>query len=274
MQFHVDPDAKPVAHHTPAVLPIYWREKVKEGLDADERLGVIEKVPDGVPTTWLHRMVVVSKPNGEPRRTVDLSPLNSHCKRETHVTVPPFRQARLIPANTWKTVTDAWNGFHSALIREEDKHYTSFITDWGRYRYRVAPQGYVSSTDGYCKRYDQVIESVARKAKVTDDTALWDTGLEEHWWRIIDYLELVGKNGIVLNGEKFQFCEKTVDFAGFRVSSEKVEPLPKYLQAIETFPTPRNISDVRSWFGLVNQVAHYAQLRPNFKKTFCCLNMV
>ena len=261
MQFHVDPDAKPVAHHTPAVLPIYWREKVKAGLDADERLGVIEKVPDGVPTTWLHRMVVVAKPNGEPRRTVDLSPLNSHCKRETHVTVPPFRQARLIPANTWKTVTDAWNGFHSALIREEDKHYTTFITDWGRYRYRVAPQGYVSSTDGYCKRYDQVIEPVARKAKVTDDTALWDSGLEEHWWRIIDYLELVGKNGIVLNGEKFQFCEKTVDFAGFRVSSEKVEPLPKYLKAIETFPTPRNISDVRSWFGLVNQVAHYAQLK-------------
>ena len=28
----------------------------------------------------------------------------------------------------------------------------------------------------------------------------------------------------------------------------------KYLQAILDFPTPRNITDVRSWFGLVNQV--------------------
>ena len=92
---------------------------------------------------------------------------------------------------------------------------------------------------------------------------MWDDDLdmEKHWWRVIDYLELVGRNGIVLNGDKFQFCEKTVDFAGFRISEDKLEPLPKYLQAIESFPTPTNISDVRSWFGLVNQVAHYAQLR-------------
>ena len=40
-----------------------------------------------------------------------------------------------------------------------------------------------------------------------------------------------------------------------------MEPLPKYLEYIATFPTPKNISDVCSWFGLVNQVAHYAQLR-------------
>ena len=258
---HVDPGATPAAHHTPCVLPVHWRDKVKAALDDDESLGVIERVPDGIPTTWLHRMVVVAKHNGEPRRTVDLSPLNKYCKRETHVTVPPFRQARLIPANTWKTVTDAWSGYHSALIREEDRHLTTFITEWGRYRYRVAPQGYVSSNDGYSKRYDEIIEPVLRKAKVTDDTVMWDRDLEEHWWRVIDFLEIVGRNGIILNGDKFQFCDRTVDFAGFRVSDDKVEPLPKYLQAIKTFPTPKNISDVRSWYGLVNQVAHYAQLR-------------
>ena len=156
---------------------------MKAGLDDNERLGVIEKVPDGVPTTWLHRMVVVPKPNGEPYRTVDLSPLNKFCKRETHVTVPPFRQARLVPAHTWKTVTDAWSEYHSALIHEEDRHYTIFITEWGRYRYRVAPQGYVSSNDGYSKRYNRIIESVERKTKVMDDTVMWDVDqeLEGHW---------------------------------------------------------------------------------------------
>ena len=30
----------------------------------------------------------------------------------------------------------------------------------------------------------------------------------------------------------------------------------KYLRAILDFPTPRNITDVRSWFGLVNQVSY------------------
>ena len=78
---------------------------------------------------------------------------------------------------------------------------------------------------------------------------------------MFDYLALVRKHGIILNRDKFQFCEKVVDFAGFRILEQKVEPLPKYLESISTFPTPKNISNVLLWFGLVNQVAHYAQLR-------------
>ena len=33
------------------------------------------------------------------------------------------------------------------------------------------------------------------------------------------------------------------------------------MEAIKNFPTPSTITDIRSWFGPVHQVAHYAQLR-------------
>ena len=85
--------------------------------------------------------------------------------------------------------------------------------------------------------------------------------LEQHWWRTIDFLTRVGQAGIVLNPDKFQFAERSVDFAGFRVSDSTIEPLPKYLDAIRDFPSPTSTTDIRSWFGLVNQVANYAQLR-------------
>ena len=98
---------------------------------------------------------------------------------------------------------------------------------------------------------------------MVDDTCLYDdlAELEQHWWRIIDYLILCGKNGIILNPDKLQFAQKSVDFAGFRVSESSIEPLPKYIDAIRDFPTPRSITDIRSWFGLVNQLSNYAQLR-------------
>ena len=76
-----------------------------------------------------------------------------------------------------------------------------------------------------------------------------------------DYLILCAKNGIILNPEKFQFACLTVDFAGFRITESSIEPLPKYLDAIRDFPTPKSITDIRSWFGLVNQLENYAQLR-------------
>ena len=76
----------------------------------------------------------------------------------------------------------------------------------------------------------------------------------------MDYLQLVGSRGIILNSEKFQFCQRSIDFAGFRINEYKIAPLPKYLQAITTFPKPEKLQDIRSWFGLVNQVAHYNKL--------------
>ena len=44
------------------------------------------------------------------------------------------------------------------------------------------------------------------------------------------------------------------------MTDEDVKPLPKYLDAIRNFPRPTNISDIRSWFGLVNQVSSYNKL--------------
>ena len=82
-------------------------------------------------------------------------------------------------------------------------------------------------------------------------------------------MEIVGRAGIVLNQGKFQFCKHIVDFADFRVSQSVVVLLHKFLEAISNFPTPASITDIKSWFGLVHQVAHYTQLRDlmtTFKK--------
>ena len=58
MHLMIDPDAIPVAYHTPYHTPIHFQDQVKAGLEKDVRLGVIEPVPSGTPTTWCHRMVV------------------------------------------------------------------------------------------------------------------------------------------------------------------------------------------------------------------------
>ena len=61
---------------------------------------------------------------------------------------------------------------------------------------------------------------------------------------------------MVLNPAKLQFCQDTVDFAGFRVSPTSLMPSEKMLESIRKFPTPKDISGVRAYFGLINQVAY------------------
>ena len=261
VEIHLKDNASPKAVHKPAPVPVHWQDQVYKDLLRDEALGVVEKVPYGEPVTWCHRMVVTRKHNGDPRRTVDLSPLNKHCNRETFASESPFHLARKIPKGTWKTVTDAWNGYHSVPLRESDRHLTTFITPFGRWRYTRAPQGFLSSGDGYNRRFEAILTDFERKERCVDDTIHYDDDLAEHWWRTIDLLILVGRSGIVLNPDKFVFAQKSIEFAGFQISESSIEPLPKYLSAIRDFPTPTSTTDIRSWFGLVNQVANYAQLR-------------
>ena len=145
LHFVMKPDAKPYAVYTPAKVAAHWEKKVKADLDRDVALGVLKKVEPGEFTgveDWCHRMVIGRKHNGDPRRTVDLQPLNDASVRQCHPTAPPLQQASTVPKFQKKSTCDAWNGFHSVKICEEDRRKTIFLTPWGRYLYLSAPQGY------------------------------------------------------------------------------------------------------------------------------------
>ena len=96
IQIHMDGSAIPKVCHKAAPVPLHWQNKVREDLLRDEALGVIERVPCGVPMTWCHHMVVTRKQDGTPRRTVDLSPLNKYCRRESYSGESPFVLARRV----------------------------------------------------------------------------------------------------------------------------------------------------------------------------------
>ena len=254
MKLLIDPEAKPFAVHKPIPIPVHWQEDVYAGLEQDCRLGVLEPVPIGTPVTWCHQMVICAKKSGKPRRTVNLQALNEHAVRETHHTESPFHLARSVPPDTYKTVSDAWNGYHSTELDENDRHFTTFITPRGRFRYKVAPQGYIASGDGYTRRFDEIVTDVQRKVKCIDDTLLWSSTIEEAFFHAIQWLDLCGNNGIILNPTKFVFCRRTVEFAGFEITENTVRPCSRYLEAIHNFPTPKTLTDIRSWFGLINQI--------------------
>ena len=256
LELHVNPESRPVATHKPAMVPIHFQEKVHADLERDVRLGVLEKVVPNTPVTWCSRMVVMAKSDGSPRRTVDLQPQNKASVRQTHHVQTPFKLAEAIPQKTVKTVTDAWNGYHSVPIMEKDRHITTFITPWGRYRYKVAPQGFLASGDAYTQRFDAIITDFPNKVKCVDDTCMWAENIEQAFYQACRWLDLCGRNGITLNPKKFQFAQETVDFAGLNISSTNIKPGEKYVKSVRDFPTPKDISGARAWFGLINQAAY------------------
>lgn len=252
---HLKEGAVPKARHSPIPVPFHMKDAVKKAIDEDVRRGILTPVPVGVPTEWCSSMVITPKKDGRPRRTVDYQHLNSQCMRETHHTSSPFNLAMQVPPNSKKTVLDAVDGYHSVALDAESQPLTTFITEWGRYMYRRMPQGYLASGDAYTRRYDEIITDVPRKVKLVDDALLWDYSIEEAFYHTFDYLVLGYQNGVIFNQAKFQFCESEVQYGGLELTVSGVAPSKSMLTAISDFPVPQSLTDARSWFGLVNQVA-------------------
>ena len=85
-------------------------------------MGIIEELPANTPAKWCHKMVVTSKPGStKPRKTVDMSTLKTASYRLTHPGAPPFLEEQSAPADSYKTVTDAWQGFHMIPLHEDSR---------------------------------------------------------------------------------------------------------------------------------------------------------
>ena len=220
------------------------------------RNNILKKVEVGEADEWCARMIPVLKKDGNIRITVDYQKLNEQCDRETYHSPRPFDVVSNIPPNTFKTVLDAHSGYHQVLLDEESVKLTTFITDiGGRYQSLRAPQGFKGSGDAFNRRYDDIIVDIPRKGKVVDDTVIWDSSIGEAFFHTFDFLLLCAEKGVTLKPKKFKFARQEVDFCGYTVGWESFRPSDDSVSAIRDFPMPAEptITDIRSWFGLVNQ---------------------
>ena len=165
-------------------------------------------------------MSALPKKDGKPRRVIDLRNLNKHTIRQTHHTDSPYTAASRIKPGTIRTTTDAWNGFHSVPLAKEDRHMTTFISPWGRYRYCVTPQGQAISTDAFTHRYDIVTCEVPDHVRIVDDSCLWNENITDHVKQVCEYLHLTGSNGIIQNPDKFVFGRRSLENVGFQLTPD------------------------------------------------------
>ena len=256
---HLKRDAQPHSVTTPIPIPHHWKKKYKDLIEGNIKAGTLRKAHANKPTRYCAQMVPTSKKNLEPRLTVDYRVLNAQCERIPHHTPRPFDIISSIPKHTFKTVMDAYNGYHQILLDEDSVELTTFITDFGRLQSLRATQGFSGSGDMYTRRYDDIIADIPRKGKIVDDTLLYDSTVEEAFHHTYDYLKLCAENGVTLNPKKFRFCRREVEFCGYLIGWEGYRPCDEMISAIKDFPMPAEptITDIRAWFGLVNQLAPF-----------------
>jgi hypothetical protein len=76
--------------------------------------------------------------------------------------------------------------------------------------------------------------------------------------------------GITLSPKKFKFARQTVQWAGYQIQQGGIAVDPEKLKAISEFPRPTNITELRSFMGLVEQLAGFRFfVRPKDRYATC-----
>lgn len=256
MKIYLKEGATPFAIHTPRQIPFAFRDQVKKELDSMVEQGIIQPVGDD-PSEWCHPLVVVAKNNGV-RITVDLSKLNKQVSRPAHPAPTPFAAVRSVdPKARYFSTADALCGYWQMQLAEEDQHLTTFITPYGRFKHCRGPMGFSATGDAYCLRGDIALQGVQRCIKVVDDILLHDEDYGSHLDRIRQVLTRCRQHGITLNKDKFVVAAPSVSFCGYTLSGDGIAADVTKTEAIRDFPTPANLTDLRSFMGLVNQLSEF-----------------
>ena len=251
-------DAVPYVVNGPRPIPIPLREKTKKLIFDMVEQGIIQEVSE--PTDWVHPFTVVVKPDGSLRLCVDLRMLNKYVKRPHHpVRSPKDAVSAIPPGARYFTTLDAKSGYFQVELDKESQALTTFITPWGRFKHLRATMGLNCAGDEFNRRTDEALAGLPNVVKVVDDILIHGQDLESHLNDVKKLLQRCQQHGITLNPKKFNLAKDKVKFAGYIVSDKGIEADPEKLRAISHFPKPTNITDLRSFLGLVEQLAGFSK---------------
>lgn len=161
---------------------------------------------------------------------------------------------------------DLASGYWQMNVCEKDKPKTAFATHRGLYQFKRMPFGLANSPASFERLMEIVLTGLQweRCLVYLDDVIVFGRSFDETLKNLTVVFERLRSANLKLKPKKCVLFEKEVSYLGHIVSEEGVKCDPGKLNAIKDWPTPTNISDVRSFLGIAS---YYRKFISNFSTT-------
>jgi hypothetical protein len=209
----------------------------------------------------------VPKPNGRGLRLcVDYRALNSITVKN-RCTIPCIDDLLdAVAGSSYFTSLDLTSGYHQILISEEDRHKTAFRTPFGHFQFKVLIEGLTNAPTTFQTVMNSILHPYIRKFVVVyiDDILIFSKSEAEHQAHVRLVLEVLKREKFFVCKAKSSFAQQEIKYLGHSVDKQGIRPDPKKVEAVQTWPVPKNVHDVRSLLGLVNYfrnfIEHYSEI--------------
>ena len=145
-------------------------------------------------------------------------------------------------------------------VEEKFQHLLTITTHKGLYRYRRLPFGISSAPALFQRTMEQILQGIPGVVAFMDDIELTGATVEEHLDRLDQVPQRLEEHGLRLQKSKCEFLKDRVEYLGHIIDKDGLHPVPEKGRAIIDAPAPSNVSELRSYLGMLQ---HYARFLPN-----------
>ena len=153
-------------------------------------------------------------------------------------------------------------GYHNVRIKEGDEWKAAFVTNRGLFEPKVMFFGLTNSPATFQALMNTIFADLIAEGKVAvylDDILIWSSDMDEHRKVVHEVLRRLEEHDLYLRPEKCEFEKSEIEYLGLVIRAGDVAMDPVKVDAVSSWPVPKNLKEVRGFVGFANFYRRFIQ---------------
>jgi len=237
------------------------QSKVEDELNRLQDTDVIKPVKF---SEWAAPVVPVVKPDGSIRICGDYKVTINQATQTDTYPLPKIEDLfASLSGGKFFSKVDLASEYQQILLEEESKEYTTVNTHKELFCYNLLPFGVASAPSIFQRTIENIFQELKHVCVYLDDILITGATEEEHIQNLDAVLTRLENAGIQLKCNKCAFLLPAVEHLVHKISVQRPQPTDEKIRAINNDPAPTNISQLKSFLGLINYYCKFLQNLSN-----------